>query len=134
MFLFPNVCDFVDAVVISVFWAVKNLEVDPVPTLLADVYYTLSICPKKEKGSLSCCIPLLYQWFTSYLYNDIHMIETKGNHAWAQKLMSLNEGSILWYPNKISVRDIIVNCGSFPKVLLIGSKRCINYNHVLALR
>ncbi|KAI5435089.1 hypothetical protein KIW84_021788 [Lathyrus oleraceus] len=93
--LLPNVSDFVDAVAINIFWAVKNLEVDSVPALLADVYYTMSICHSKEKGSLCCCIPLLYQWFASHLYKDIHMIKTKGNRAWAQKLMSLNEGSIL---------------------------------------
>lgn len=62
------------------------------------------------------------------------MVETKGNHAWAQKLMSLNERSILWYPKKIRVRDIIVNCESFPNVPLIGSKECINYNPILAMR
>ncbi|KAI5419998.1 hypothetical protein KIW84_043970 [Lathyrus oleraceus] len=94
--LFPIVGDFVDVAAISIFWAVKNLEVDPVPSLLADLYYSMSIFHSKEKGSLCCCIPLLYQWFTSHLCKDIHLIETKGNHAWAQKLASLNEGSILW--------------------------------------
>lgn len=73
--------DFVDAAAISVCWAVKNLEVDPVPFLLADVYYTMSICYSRDRGLLRCCIPLLYQWFTSHLYKYIHMIETKGNHA-----------------------------------------------------
>lgn len=132
--LFPNVGDFVDAAAISIFWAVKNLEVDPVPSLLADVYYTMSICHSKKKGSLRCCIPLLYQWFASHLYMDIHLIETNGNYAWAQKLVSLNEGSILWYPKEIDTRDIMISCESFPNVPLIGSKGCINYNQVLALR
>lgn len=79
--LFPYVFDFVDAAAISVFWAANNQEVDPVPTLLVDVYYTIGIRHKKEKGSLRCCIPLLHQWFSSYLYKDIYMAETKGNHA-----------------------------------------------------
>lgn len=62
------------------------------------------------------------------------MVETKGDYAWAQKLMSLNERSILWCLKKISVRDIIVNCRSFPNVPLIGSKGCINYNPILSMR
>lgn len=34
--LFPNVSDFVDVAAISIFWVVKNLEIDPVPALLAE--------------------------------------------------------------------------------------------------
>lgn len=126
--------DIIDAVVISVFWDVKNLEVNPVPALLADVYYTMSVCHSKEKGSLHCCIPLLYQWFTSHLYKDIYMVKTKGNHGWAQKFRYLNEKSTLWYPKKIDDKGIIVNYGSFPIIHLIGSKGCINYIPILAMR
>lgn len=132
--LFPNVSYFVNIAAINIFWVVKNLEVDPVPALLADVYYTMSIYHSREKGSLCCCIPLLYQWFASHIYRDIHLIETKGYYAWSQKLVCLNEGSILMYPKKINARDIIINCGSFPNVPLIGSNGFINYNHVLTLR
>ncbi|KAI5419272.1 hypothetical protein KIW84_043444 [Lathyrus oleraceus] len=106
--LFPNMVDFVDTVTISVLWVVKNQEVDPVPTMLADVYYTVNVCHDKEKGTLRCCIPLLYQWSASHIYKDIYGIEAKGIHAWAQKLISLNERSILWYPKK-NVKDIIIN-------------------------
>ncbi|KAI5419652.1 hypothetical protein KIW84_043715 [Lathyrus oleraceus] len=60
--LLPNVRDFMDDDAISIFWNVKNLEMDPVPSLLVDIYYTMSIFHGMEKGSLRCCIPLLYQW------------------------------------------------------------------------
>lgn len=58
--LFPNVSDFVDASTISIFRALKNLEIDPMPTLLVDVYYTMNMCHSREKGSLHYCITLLY--------------------------------------------------------------------------
>lgn len=87
--------DFVDVAAISIFWDVKNLEIYPVLALLIDVYYTMSICHSREKGSLGCCIPLLYQWVASHIYRDIHLIDTKGSHAWAKNLASLNEGSII---------------------------------------
>ena len=90
--------NFVDSTVISVFWAIKNQEVDPVPALLDDVYYTLNICHDKKIRSLHCCIPLLYQWIVSHLYKDIYMIEAMSNHNWAQKTMSLTKRLILWYP------------------------------------
>lgn len=47
--LFPNIINFVDSTIISVFWAIKNQEVDPVPALLADVYYTLNIHHEKRE-------------------------------------------------------------------------------------
>lgn len=93
--LFLNMVNFVHTTVITVFWNVKNQEVDLVPALLADVYYFLTVFHDKKKGSLHCCIPLLYQWFSSYIYKDLYKVETKGNHTWDQTLMSLTEKSIL---------------------------------------
>lgn len=49
-------------------------------------------------------------------------------------MASLKKGSILWYSKKIDTRNIIISCGSFPNVPFIGSKGCINYNPILALR
>ena len=34
----------------------------------------------------------------------------------------------------VEVRSIITRCRNFPNVPLIGTKWCINYNHVLAYR
>lgn len=61
------------------------------------------------------------------------MIQTKGNHAWAQKLTSLTEKSILWYPKKINTKGIIFRCGSFYNALFIGSNGCINYNPIITM-
>lgn len=47
---------------------------------------------------------------------------------------SLNERSILWYTKKIYTKGIIVNCEIFPNVPVIGSKGCINYIPILAMR
>lgn len=56
--LYPNMDDFVDMTAIGVF-----LTENPMPTLLADVYYYMSHRYTKNKGMISCCAPLLYQWF-----------------------------------------------------------------------
>jgi hypothetical protein len=49
-------------------------------------------------------------------------------------LASLTENVIRWYPRKLDIKEIIISCGEFPNVPLIGSKGCINYNPILALR
>ncbi|KAI5399784.1 hypothetical protein KIW84_064929 [Lathyrus oleraceus] len=60
--LFPNMDGFVDMTAICVF-----LTGNPVPTLLADVYYHISYRYTKKKGLIACCAPLLYQWFLEHL-------------------------------------------------------------------
>ncbi|XP_050909591.1 uncharacterized protein LOC127123416 [Lathyrus oleraceus] len=60
--LFPNMDGFVDMTAICVF-----LTGNPIPTLLADVYYYISHKYTKKKGLIACCAPLLYQWFPEHL-------------------------------------------------------------------
>lgn len=49
-------------------------------------------------------------------------------------MVSLTENSILWYSINLCVKEIIFSCKNFPIVPLIGSRWCINYNHVMTLR
>lgn len=114
LILFRNMDNFIDYSAISVFWAVKNQGVDPVPSLLADVYYTMYTRHDKKIGLLRYCIPLLYSWLASHLYKDIYMIKSMKSHEWSQKLVSLTENSILWYSKKLDVKEIIFSCESFP--------------------
>lgn len=48
--------------------------------------------------------------------------------------MLITEKSIMWYSRKLDLKEIIFICESFYNVTLIGSRGCINYNPVLALR
>ncbi|WJX71853.1 hypothetical protein P8452_55799 [Trifolium repens] len=132
--LFPNQKNFIDVAAISVFWGVRVNGEDPVPALLADIYYTLHMRYKKKIGLMLCCIPLLYLWFTSQISKNIFTIETMNAHEWSQKMISLTECSILWHARKINEREVIISCGDFPNVPLIGSRGCINYNPILAIR
>jgi hypothetical protein len=129
--LFPKLDNFIDTAAISVFWAAKVKEEDLVPALLADVYYTLHMRSEKGGGLMLCCLPLLYSWFMSHMPKDI---TEKDVHDWPQKLMALTEHSILWFPKKLGRNDVIINCGDFPNVPLIGTEGCINYNPMLAIR
>ncbi|XP_050890702.1 uncharacterized protein LOC127096134 [Lathyrus oleraceus] len=60
--LFLNMDGFIDMAAIGVF-----LTENPVPILLADVYYYMSHRYTKKKGMITCCAPLLYQWFLEHL-------------------------------------------------------------------
>ncbi|XP_050877603.1 uncharacterized protein LOC127081385 [Lathyrus oleraceus] len=87
--LFPNVEKLVDETAISVFWAFKVKNEDPVPALLADVYHTLHLRFEKVGGLMLCCIPLLYQWFVSHVFKDVDTIEGMDGYEWSQKLVGV---------------------------------------------
>ncbi|KAI5393885.1 hypothetical protein KIW84_060837 [Lathyrus oleraceus] len=91
---------FIDMAAICVF-----LTGNPVPTLLADVYYYMSHRCTKKKWMIACCAPLLYQWFLE------HLPKTE-------------------YINM----DIIFSCGDFPNLPLIGTQGYVNSNPILSLR
>lgn len=90
--LFPNIEDFVDlAAAIHIF-----LTQDHVPTILADTYYFIHVRTRKKKGTIICCIPLLYKWFILHIPNKGTFIENKDNLKWYQRIMSLNAEDISW--------------------------------------
>ncbi|KAK2351445.1 hypothetical protein QL285_097261 [Trifolium repens] len=132
--LFPNQKNFIDTAAISVFWAVRVNEEDLVPALLADVYYTLHMRHEKKGGLMLCCIPLLYSWFTSHIFSNTSTTEIMDKHEWSQRLRALTERSVIWFPKKLGREDVTISCGDFPNVPLIGSRGCINYNPMLAIR
>ncbi|XP_050897289.1 uncharacterized protein LOC127104125 [Lathyrus oleraceus] len=53
---------------------------------------------------------------------------------WSQKFASLTVEALVWYLPASNVEQVIMSCGDFPNVPLMGPRGCINYNPSLALR
>ncbi|XP_050893324.1 uncharacterized protein LOC127098852 [Lathyrus oleraceus] len=132
--LFPTHEGFIDSAAISFFWAVWKDKQSLVPPLIADTFHTLHTRHQKKNGMLICCLPFLYNCLISYVFKPNAHISEISNGDWARTLVSLFSKDIIWYRRKLNVEEIIVSCGSFPNVPLIGSKGYIRYNLVLALR
>ncbi|XP_050875279.1 uncharacterized protein LOC127078908 [Lathyrus oleraceus] len=132
--LFPTHEGFIDSAAISVFWTVWKDKQSLVPPLIADTFHALHTRYQKKNVILICFLPFLYNWLISYVFKPNAHISEMSNGDWARTLVSLSSKDILWYRHKLNVEEIIVNCGSFPNVPLIGSKGCISYNPMLALR
>ncbi|XP_050877402.1 uncharacterized protein LOC127081162 [Lathyrus oleraceus] len=127
--LFLNMEELVDLAAIHIF-----LTQNPIPTLLADTYYSIHVRTQKKKGIIVCCTPLLYIWFISHLPNKGPFIENKDNLKRSQRIMSLKAEDIPWYSRVYGGVKLILNCRDFPNVSLLGTKGGINYNLRLALR
>ncbi|XP_050915440.1 uncharacterized protein LOC127130477 [Lathyrus oleraceus] len=107
--------EFVDLAAIHIFLT-QNL----IPTLLADTYYSIHVRTQKKKGTIVYCTPLLYRWFISHLPNKGPFVENKDNLKWSQWIMSLKAEDIPWYSRIYDGVKLILNCGDFPNVPLLG--------------
>ncbi|XP_058725569.1 uncharacterized protein LOC131596851 [Vicia villosa] len=127
--MFPNVPNFVDSAVVHIFMG-KN----PIPTLLADTYYAVHSRYEKSGGAITCCLQLLFIWFLSLLPSKGPFVKTRDTLKWTHRIMSLTSYDIQWQRYRINVSEVIVGCGEFDNVPLIGTRGCINYNPVVSLR
>lgn len=105
-----------------------------VPTLLDDTYYSIHVRNQKKKGTIVCRVLMLYRWFMSHLPSKGPFVDNKGNLKWSKRIMSLTAKDISWYSRSYEDVKIILNCGNFLNVPLLGIKGGINYNPRLELR
>ncbi|KAI5445180.1 hypothetical protein KIW84_013436 [Lathyrus oleraceus] len=126
--LFPSMPNFVDYAAVTIF-----LGGNPFPTLLADTYYAIHSRHGKG-GAIRCCLPLLLRWFMSLLSVSGPFVDAQSTHKWTQRVMSLTSYDIRWQSYQMDMRNVIMSCGEFRNMPLVGTKGCINYNPVLSLR
>ncbi|XP_058783326.1 uncharacterized protein LOC131658002 [Vicia villosa] len=93
--MFPNIHKFVDLAAICLF-----VEKNPVPTLLADTYYSVHSRYGKG-GAIRNCLPLLYTWFKSHLPTSGPFITS--TQKWPQRIMGLTGNDIVWCPTGMDV-------------------------------
>ncbi|KEH27822.1 hypothetical protein MTR_5g041255 [Medicago truncatula] len=127
LILFSNLDNFVDMNAIEVFHS-KN----PVPTLLADTYHAIHDRTLKGRGYILCCISLLYRWFISHLPSSFH--DNSENWSYSQRIMALTPNEVVWLTPAAQVKEIIMGCGDFLNVPLLGTRGGINYNPQLSYR
>ncbi|KAH1265615.1 hypothetical protein GmHk_01G001290 [Glycine max] len=143
--LFPNVDGLVDLAAIDVFLAYHDRKESPVVAILADLYATFDRRCEKSSTRIVCCTPALYVWLVSHLFCqhvrhacplESHRSCTEERGAnWDQLLASKEGASVNWFPRWKEGRiGILISCGGFPNVPLMGTRGCINYNPILAIR
>ncbi|KAH1198082.1 hypothetical protein GmHk_18G051716 [Glycine max] len=143
--LFPNVDGLVDLAVIDAFLAYHDHKESPVVAMLADLYDTFNRRCEKSSTRIICCTPALYVWLVSHLFRqevrhacplESHRSCTeKGGANWDRLLANKEGASVNWFPRwKEGRTEVLISCGGFPNVPLMGTRGCISYNPVLAIR
>ncbi|KAH1229395.1 hypothetical protein GmHk_10G029150 [Glycine max] len=143
--LFPNVDGLVDLAAIDAFLAYHNHKESPIVAMLADLYDTFDRRCEKSNTRIVCCTLALYVRLVSHLFRqevrhacplEGHRSCTeKGGANWDQLLANKEGASINWFPRwKEGRTGVLVSCGGFLNVPLIGTRGCIDYNPILAIR
>ena len=129
--LFPSVDGLVDLAAIDAFLAYHHNKESPTIVVLADAYDTFDLRCKKSSARIVYCTPALYVC----PLQGHHMCAEKGKANWEELLASMVGASVSWFPRwKEGGTGVLCSCEGFPNVPLMGTRGCINYNPVVAIR
>ena len=148
--LFPSTLNIVDHAALDVFQAVEVGGRNPVPAILAETFLTLNFIQQKGKGTVRCCIHLLYVWIMTHLYagnrldvdsdplrgfNQISL-SPRNKEEWKEEFNSAGKEGFRWVCPWFHKKkgDVVFSCGDFPNVPLIGPHGCVTYTPAIALK
>ena len=143
--LLPNVDGLVDLAAIDTFLAYHHNKESPVIAILANAYDTFDLRCQKSSVRIVCCTPALYVLLVSHVFchegrpvcplQGHRMCAEKGKANWEELLAGMVGASVNWFPQwKEGGAGVLCSCEGFLNVPLMGTRDCINYNPMLAIR
>ncbi|XP_057447056.1 uncharacterized protein LOC130738896 [Lotus japonicus] len=148
--LFPRGKTEIDRAAMDAYFQFVENKACPIPAVLAETLRTVDVCRnKKKQGNLQCCLQLLYVWIITHCYVrrhmdvsapialvDFHKIPVKKMTVleWKEEFAKLESEKFFWVCPWYKPKDIIIGCGSFHHVPLMGTRGCISYTPIVALR
>ena len=134
-----------DLAAIDAFLAYHHSKESPLVVVLADAYDTFDRRCEKSGARIICCTLTLYVWLVSHLFlhesrpvcplQGHRTCTEKGKANWEQLLASIVGTSVNWFPRWKEGRvGVLSSCQGFSNIPLMGTRGCINYNPILAIR
>ncbi|KAL2327533.1 hypothetical protein Fmac_020960 [Flemingia macrophylla] len=140
--------DIVDHAAIDAFFAWDVHLRSFVPAILADTLLSVNFCHQKQGKTLRCCSTLLYVWIITHFYASGHMgalpdplrsftkIPLRHSYAmeWKAELEHWSVEHFSWICLWFQSGDVLIRCGDYPSVPLMGLRGCIAYTPKLTMR
>nr|KYP38416.1 hypothetical protein KK1_040346 [Cajanus cajan] len=146
--LFPFHEKVIDHVAIDAFFAWDAHSNSPIPAILADTLITINFCQQKSGKQIRCCNPLLYVWEYTHFFAKNHMGKLpdplrsfhripalrKYAMAWKAEMEDCTKETLTWMCPWFRPSHMLVRCGRFSNLPLMGLRGCIAYSPKLVLR
>ncbi|XP_020206436.1 uncharacterized protein LOC109791539, partial [Cajanus cajan] len=148
MILFPFYANTVDHAAMDAFFAWDVHMKSPVPAILADTLLSVHLSQQKQGKIIRCCTSLLYVWGITHFYASSHMgtlpdplrsfskIPVRRRYAseWKEEMEQWSIDHFTWVCPWFHPSHVLMRCGSYPSIPLIGLSGCIAYSPRLVMR
>ncbi|KAL4383767.1 hypothetical protein GQ457_15G016490 [Hibiscus cannabinus] len=151
--IFPKSLGYIDDAVVELFSSL-HAGVNPVPTMLAETFQSLTACKKAGEGRFIGCAQLLLAWFHSHFWKpekttyracfenysplqDLASTPRQENiphQKWMSILQNLQEKDVIWKASWFFPENIIYRCEGFDWVPLLGIWGASGYVPLLVSR
>nr|KYP36710.1 hypothetical protein KK1_042156 [Cajanus cajan] len=143
--LFPFHVGIINHVAMDSFFSWDVHSKSSMLTILVNTLLLVDICNRKLGKITRCCCPLLFVWAYIHFYANDHRgvlsdplrsfseIPSPRKHAMKWKSELERCLTIVWTCPWFHSGRVLIRCGDFPSVPLMGLRGCITYSSKLAL-
>jgi hypothetical protein len=151
--LYPSTTGIISLEAANLFVEYEKTKINPCAAILAETFLSLNHCKKTSKGSMRCCVSLLFIWLASHIETETPIFknfwwfnqkplelfvseewENFFENDWKVKLQRLPLSIFNWRAPWMRNLASLMSCGEKPWVPLIGVMGYISYVPALVAR
>jgi len=137
----------------NLFVEYEKTKINPSAVILAETFLSLNHCKKTGKGSMRCCVPLLFIWLVSHMESKTPLFrnfwwfnqkplelfvssewENFSEDDWRVKLQELPQSNFIWRAPWMKNVACLMGYGKKPWVPLMGVTGYVSYAPTLVAR
>jgi hypothetical protein len=153
LILCPSTAGIISLEAANLFVEYEKTKINPSAAILAETFLSLNHCKRIGKGSMRCCVPLLFIWMVSHIESETPIFrnfwwfdqkplelfvssewENFSEDDWRVKLQGIPQSNFNWRAPWMKNVTCLMGCGKRPWVPLIGVTGYISYAPALVAR
>ena len=153
LILCPSTAGIISLEAANLFVEYEKTKINPSTAILAGTFLSLNHCKRTGKGSMRCCVPLLFIWMVSHIESETPIFqnfwwfdqkplelfvssewENFSEDDWKVKLQELPQSNFIWRAPWMKNVACLMGCGKKPWVPLMGVTGYVSYAPALVAR